>query len=184
MELTVPGLDDGVVRLRPPAPDDVDSVVAVCQDEQAARFTTIPWPYERHHAVEWVEESTRCWADGVRASFVIVEASTGELVGNLGLVGFEPDRSVAEVGYLVKNTARGRGFAPRAVSLVVPWVLRDLGYQRLELQTDVRNHASQRVAEKAGFRREREVEPPERCRDRSERMVMFALTRDELDAEG
>jgi RimJ/RimL family protein N-acetyltransferase len=183
MELTVPALDDGVVRLRPPAPDDVDSVVAVCQDEEAARFTTIPWPYERRHAVEWVEESTRCWADGVRASFVIVDAST-EVVGTLGLVRFEPDRSVAEVGYLVKNTARGRGFAPRAVRLIVPWVLRDLGYQRLELQTDVRNHSSQRVAEKAGFRREREVEPPERCRDRSERMVMFALTRNELDAEG
>jgi RimJ/RimL family protein N-acetyltransferase len=181
MELTVPDLDDGVVRLRPPAPEDVDSVVAVCQDEEAARFTTIPWPYERHHAVEWVEESARCWADGVRASFVIVDTSTGEVVGNLGLVRFEPDRSVAEVGYLVKHTARGRGFAPRAVKLIAPWVLRDLGYQRLELQTDVRNRASQRVAEKAGFRREGEVEPPERCRDRSQRMVMFALTPEELD---
>jgi RimJ/RimL family protein N-acetyltransferase len=67
------------------------------------------------------------------------------------------------------------------VKLIAPWVLRDLGYQRLELQTDVRNRASQRVAEKAGFRREGEVEPPERCRDRSQRMVMFALTPEELD---
>ena len=180
MGLTVPGLDDGVVRLRPPAPDDVDSIVAVCQDEEAARFTTIPWPYERRHAVEWVEESTRCWADGVRASFVMIDVSTGELVGTLGLVRLEPDRSVAEVGYLVKNTARGRGFAPCAVQLVVPWVLRDLGYRRLELQTDVHNHASQRVADKARFRREGEVEAPERCRDRSARMVMFALTPEEL----
>ncbi|MGH8985251.1 MAG: GNAT family N-acetyltransferase [Acidimicrobiia bacterium] len=181
MELSVPDLDDGVVRLRPPLPEDVDGVVAVCQDEEAARFTTIPWPYERRHAVEWVEESTRCWADGVRASFVILDVSTDELIGSLGLVRLEPDLGLAEVGYLVKRTARGRGFAPRAVRLVVPWVLRDLGYQRLELQTDVRNRASQRVAEKAGFRREGEVEPPERCRDRSQRMVMFALTPEELD---
>jgi RimJ/RimL family protein N-acetyltransferase len=181
MELTVPVLDDGVVRLRPPVPNDVDGVVAVCQDEETARFTTIPWPYERRHAVEWVEESTRCWADGVRASFVILEVSTGELVGNIGLVRLEPDLGVAEVGYLVKRTARGRGIAPRAVRLVTPWVLGDLGYVRLELQTDVRNHASQRVAEKAGFRREGEVDPPERCRERSERMVMFALTPTDLD---
>ncbi|MGH9049013.1 MAG: GNAT family N-acetyltransferase [Acidimicrobiia bacterium] len=181
MGLAVPDLDDGVVRLRPPVPADIDGVVAVCQDEEAARFTTIPWPYERHHAVEWVEESTRCWAEGVRASFVILDVSTGEVVGNLGLVRLEPDGSVAEVGYLVKRTARGRGVASRAVKLVVPWVLRDLGYQRLELQTDVRNVASQRVAEKAGFRRKGEVEPPERCRDRSQRMVMFALTSADLD---
>jgi len=180
MGLGVPELDDGVVRLRQPAPDDVDSVVAVCQDEETARFTTIPWPYERRHAVEWVEESQRCWADGVRASFVMIDVSTGALVGNVSLVRLDPDRSVAEVGYLVKNTARGRGFAPRAVNLLVPWVLHDLGYRRLELQTDVRNRASQRVAEKAGFRREGEVEPPERCRERSERMVMYALTPEEL----
>jgi RimJ/RimL family protein N-acetyltransferase len=54
-------------------------------------------------------------------------------------------------------------------------VLGELGFGRLELQTDVRNRSSQRVAEKAGFAREGEVEPPERCRERSERMVMFSL---------
>ena len=180
MVLTVPALADGVVRLRPPEPDDVDAVFAICDDEEAARYTTIPWPYERHHAVEWIEESARCWADGVRASFVIADESTGELVGSLGLVRLDHDLDTAEVGYLVKREARGRGIAPRAVMLVARWVLRDLGYRRLELMTDVRNHASQRVAEKAGFRREGEVEPPERCRERSDRMVMFALTTTEL----
>lgn len=181
MELAVPALADTVVRLRPPEPDDVDAVFDICRDEEIARFTTIPWPYERLHAVEWIEESGRCWAEGVRASFVMVEIATAELVGTLGLVRLDPDRDTAEVGYLVGRDARGRGFAPRAVRLVTPWVLRDLGYRRLELQTDVRNHASQRVAEKAGFRREGEVDPPERCRERSDRMVMFALTAADLD---
>ena len=175
MQLTVPALDDGVVRLRPPEPGDVDGVFAYCDDPDAARFTTIPWPYERRHAAQWIGEATRCWADGVQASFVVVEASTGELVGSIGLVRLDHDAAVAEVGYLVKREARGRGIAPRALRLVAGWVLGDLGFERLELQTDVRNHASQRVAEKAGFTREGEVEPPERCRDRSERMVMFSL---------
>jgi RimJ/RimL family protein N-acetyltransferase len=173
--LTVPALDDGVIRLRPPEPADVDAVVECCSDHDAFRFTSLPSPYERRHAVEWIEESARCWADGVRASFVIVDAVTGELLGNIGLVRLEHDQDVAEVGYLVKRAARGRGIAPRAVRLVSRWVLRDLGIARLELQTDVRNTASQRVAEKAGFTREGEVDPPERCRDRSERMVMFSL---------
>lgn len=178
----MPVLDDGVVWMRPPEPGDVDAVFATCRDEEAARYTTLPWPYERHHAVEWVEESTRCWAEGVRASFVVLERATGELVGNLGVVRLDHDRDAAEVGYLVARAHRGRGFAPRAVALAAHWVLHDLSYGRLELQTDVRNHASQRVAEKVGFRREGEVEPPERCRDRSERMVMFALTA--VDPEG
>jgi RimJ/RimL family protein N-acetyltransferase len=181
MQLSVTVLDDGVIRLRPPEPGDVDAVFSYCQDPEAARFTTIPWPYERHHAVEWIEESQRCWANGVRASFVVVDVSTGELVGSIGLVRLDRDEDVAEVGYLVKREARGRGIAPRALSLVTPWVLHDLGFGRLELQTDVRNRASQRVAEKAGFRREGEVPAPERCAGRSETMVMFALTPADLD---
>jgi len=180
MQLTVPVLDDGVVRLRPPELDDADVVFECCNDADAARFTTLPWPYERRHAIEWIEESTRCWADGVRASFVIADASTGELLGTMGLVRLDRDEDIAEVGYLVKREARGRGVAPRAVQLVSGWVLRDLGFGRLELQTDVRNVASQRVAEKAGFVREGEVDPPERCADRSERMFMFALTSEGL----
>ncbi|HEX6311503.1 MAG TPA: GNAT family N-acetyltransferase [Acidimicrobiia bacterium] len=180
MALVVPALDGGVLRLRPPEAADVDAVVEMCQDETAARFTTLPWPYERHHAVTWIAESARCWAEGVSAAFVMVETANGDLVGNLGVVRLDPDHDTAEVGYLVKRAARGRGFAPRAVALVARWILRDLGYRRLELQTDVRNHASQRVAEKAGFTREGEVDPPARCRDRSDRMVMFALTRSGL----
>jgi [ribosomal protein S5]-alanine N-acetyltransferase len=173
--LSVPDLGDHAVRLRPPRPDDVDAITPMCQDPAIARFTTIPWPYEREHAVNWVDESTQHWRDGSGASFLIVDAETDEVLGSLGLVRFEPAQRVAEVGYLVKKEARGLGVAPRALALVARWTLVDLGVARLELLTDVRNRASQRVAEKAGFTREGEVDPPERCRERSQRMVMFSL---------
>ncbi len=175
MKSTVPVLDDGVVALRRPAPGDVDAIYAACQDPDIARFTTVPSPYERQDAVDWFERSGDNWRNGESASFVIVDATTSELLGNLGVVRFDRAQDVAEVGYLVKREARGRGVASRAVSLVASWALGDLGFGRLEMLTDVRNHASQRVAEKAGFRREGEIDPPERCRERSERMFLFAL---------
>lgn len=178
MKLTVPVLDDGVVALRPPEPDDVDPIYAICQDPDIARFTLVPSPYARQDAVSWLERSTENWRTGERASFAIVDAATGEVLGNLGVVRFDWTDDVAEVGYLVKREARGRGVAPRALILVARWVLGELGFGRLELMTDVRNTASQRVAEKAGFVREGEVDPPERCRERSDRMVLFARTSD------
>jgi RimJ/RimL family protein N-acetyltransferase len=176
MELTVPILDDGVVALRRPESGDIDPICAICKDPGIARFTTVPSPYEREHAVNWFEQSVEHWADGESASFVIVDAATGELLGNLGVVRLDRAHDVAEVGYLVKREVRGRGMAPLAVNLVASWVLGELGFGRLELLTDVRNHASQRVAEKAGFVREGEVEPPDRCRERSDRMFLFART--------
>ncbi len=182
MKLTVPNLDDGVVALRPPEPDDVDPIYEICQDPDIARFTLVPSPYGRQDAVSWLERSTENWRTGERASFVIVDAATREVLGNLGVVRFDRANNVAEVGYLVKREARGRGVAPRALNLVADWVLGELGFARVELLTDVENHSSQRVAEKAGFVREGEVDPPERCRDRSDRMVLFARSA-EIPAE-
>jgi RimJ/RimL family protein N-acetyltransferase len=184
MRLEAPELDDGVVALRPPAPGDVDAIFEACQDREISRFTTVPWPYERAHAVRHVEESARAWRGGAGAVFVIVDTATGELLGSIGLVRLDRDAGVAEVGYWVKRGARGRGTAARGVRLLAPWVLCDLGFARLELQADVRNRASQRVAEKAGFRREGEVPAPERCAGRSETMVMFSLSRAGLRLAG
>jgi RimJ/RimL family protein N-acetyltransferase len=183
VKLTVPVLDDGVVALRPPEPGDVDAITAICQDRDIARFTLVPSPYARTDALTWLERSTENWRTGERASFVTVDAVTGEILGNIGVVRFDQAADVAEIGYLVKREARGRGVAPRALTLVSRWVVDELGIGRVELLIDVRNHASQRVAEKAGFVREREVDPPERCRERSDRMILFALSAEALTAQ-
>jgi RimJ/RimL family protein N-acetyltransferase len=181
MTLTVPALDDGVVRLRPPEPGDVDTIFATIQDPEIPRFTTIPWPYERIHALNYVKESARTWREGVAASFVMIDSSTDEVIGSIALVELDREAAHAEVGYWVARGVRGRGVATRALRLIARWALRDLGVARLELQADVRNHASHRVAEKAGFTREGEVDPPPRCRERSDRMVMFSLTPADLE---
>ncbi|WP_193598870.1 GNAT family N-acetyltransferase [Microbacterium sp. YJN-G] len=47
---------------------------------------------------------------------------------------------------------RGRGRMPTAVRLVADWMLTDLDFERIELRIAPGNHASNRVAEKAGFR--------------------------------
>lgn len=58
---------------------------------------------------------------------------------------------LAEVAYWVLPAARGRAVAPRALEAVSRWSLDDLGLHRLELAHSTRNHASCRVAAKAGF---------------------------------
>lgn len=151
MALTVPQLDDGVVALRPPAPSDVDAITEACQDPEIPRWTRVPKPYTRDHAVEFVERSARTWKHGTDAPFVIVDASTGELLGAIGVHRLGGEDDGPEVGYWLKREARGRGLTTRALRLVSGWVCDELGV-RLRLQADVRNLASRRVAEKARFR--------------------------------
>lgn len=54
----------------------------------------------------------------------------------------------------VLPAARGAGVASRALAAVRAWALGDIGFHRLELDHSTRNHASCRVATKAGYRLE------------------------------
>jgi len=154
MPLDVPTLADDVVALRPPAERDIDAITDACQDPDIPRFTRVPSPYFRTHAVEHVQRTAEQWADGSSAVFVVADGATDRLLGSIGLLRLTDERQVAEIGYWVARGARRRGVATRAVRLVSRWAVLDLRISRLELMTRPDNVASQGVAVGAGFTRE------------------------------
>ena len=164
-------LTDGVVIIRPPLAGDAPSIFAACQDPEVSRFTGIPAPYQRRHAAEWIADAPESWRSRTSTPMVVVDATTGDLLGACGLIEMREDQ--AQIGYWVERHQRGRGVATRAVLLVTHWGHTELGLSLIELLADVRNVASHRVAEKAGYARDGEVPPPARCLGRCERMVRF-----------
>jgi len=164
MTPAVPDLHDDVITLRPPSEHDIDAITVEVQDPDIPRFTRIPSPYTRDHAVEFVGASTKQWRTGrgpkaapreaqVGLSFMIIDRSTDALIGGIG-VSLREQPEVAEIGYWVAAGARRRGVATRAATLASRWALAELNLLRLELMTRPDNVASQRVAEAAGFSRE------------------------------
>lgn len=174
MPLTVPQLRDDEIVLRPPAPADVDAITEACQDPEIPRWTRVPSPYTRAHAVDFVERSARTWDQGMDAPFVITDARSGALLGAIGVHRFGGEDDGPEVGYWLERSARGRGVATRALRLVVDWACHQLGV-RLLLQTDVRNAASRRVAEKVRFQLVGEAKAPDGCGD-CETMAVYQLS--------
>jgi RimJ/RimL family protein N-acetyltransferase len=151
--LSVPDLSDGVVRLRVPDRTDVDAIYDACQDPAIVRFTRVPFPYSRIHAQAFVRNAAHELRAGSGVHLVSADPHTDELTGVVGLV-VDHTRRSAEVGYWVAPAARGRGVARRGVRLMVGWAVPTIGLERVQLMADLRNLASQRVAEACGFRRE------------------------------
>jgi RimJ/RimL family protein N-acetyltransferase len=150
-----PSLQDGIVLLRPWTDRDVPAIAAACDEAEMARWLDqIPRPYTEQDAREYVASTRRGWREGTASSYAIVDLESERPVGSIGVHWLDREQRVAEVGYWVAREARGRGLASRAVRLVSRWALQDCGIERLQLRADVLNAASQRVAEKAGFRRE------------------------------
>lgn len=147
-------LSDGVVALREWSDADAPALVAALNEPEIARWTRVPSPYTRADAEEYLARREPRRQSGEELSLAIVSASSGELLGSIGLSVTSCEHSRGELGYLVFAPARGRDVAPRAVRLLASFAFDQLVLRRLEIFTATENGPSQRVAEKAGFTRE------------------------------
>jgi RimJ/RimL family protein N-acetyltransferase len=172
-----PPLVDGRVRLRWLRGDDARAVVAACRDPEIPRWTFMQEGLTPKRAAAWIARADRLRASGAAARFAIVSAGGADDDRFLGQVGVSIDwrRVSGEAFYWVAATARQRGVATTALRLVSRWALGSLGLQRLELLIDPRNGASQRVAERAGYRREGTLRSYQPFKGRRMDAVVFSL---------
>jgi RimJ/RimL family protein N-acetyltransferase len=168
-------LRDGDLVLRAWTEDDVDALVAGCNDPEIARWIpTIPHPYTADDALAFIRGEVRDDHDALAIEL------DGRVIGGIGL-GLNRHGYRGSIGYWVAKPARGRGICTRALRLLARHALDDLQLQSVQLVTDPDNAASQRVAEKVGFQREGIMRahlrhPDGRIRD----SVMFSLLPGEL----
>ena len=76
----------------------------------------------------------------------------GKLVGTVGLVKLEPEKRRTEIGFWIDAEFAGRGIMTRGVRLVEDAVFATGEFDRIHIEVDELNIASQRVAEKVGYK--------------------------------
>ncbi|BAS86817.1 Os03g0794200, partial [Oryza sativa Japonica Group] len=137
---------------------DVDAMMVWASDPQVAAVCR--WePYESTEPLLAYLRDTVLPHPWFRA-ICVAAAFDGDGGGEdrpVGAVSVSPtaDACRAELGYVVARAHWGKGVATAAVKRVVAAVFGEVeGLERVEALVDVRNAASQRVLEKAGFRRE------------------------------
>lgn len=170
-------LQDGDVRLRPWRIGDAEAVYQACQDPEIHRWVGTPWPYEPHHAEDFVSGRFGGWVDGA-APLAIVDSASDAVLGSITV--HPPWEVRASVGYWLAPNARGRGVATRALRLVAAWALAEMPIQRLQLYTLVGNDRSGAVAERAGFVREGVLRSYALHDGRPVDVVMYSLVRADL----
>ena len=144
--LCVPVLSDGVVTLRAHTPADTDALVEMGNDAEMRRWTSIPVPNTREMSEQYAFTVVpRGWEDGARRGWAIeVE---GRFAGNIDI----RETPIAEIGFALHPSARGRGVMARAVRLAVDWALSEGGVEIVHWRSHVGNEASLRVAHQTGF---------------------------------
>ena len=151
--LAAPDLADDEIRLEPLTQAYVPQMLAMAEDPDVVRFTRVPAGADETFVRDWIKRYESGWDDASRAGFAI-RGHLDEFLGFAALVDLDLEHREGEIGYMVVPAARGRGIAPRAVELLTRWGFDELELIRLELRIDVENPASERVAQRTGYRRD------------------------------
>lgn len=164
------------VQLRRMGPQDAADVVRLRSDPdvQTQLFSERPPTVAEH--LRWLADVD---ARGDRHEFMIVERTSGQSVGTIGLSRIDPTHRRAEYGVLIGEPgARGKGLASEASRLLLDYAFRTLGLVRVYLHVFADNAAAVRLYERVGFLREgllrRHVYKGGRFRD----VVAMAAVRD------
>jgi ribosomal-protein-alanine N-acetyltransferase len=73
----------------------------------------------------------------------------------IGAIACYPVGNLFEISYGLISGERNKGYCTEAVKIIVDYIFLSKDTVRVQAHTDVRNEASQKVLEKAGFKKER-----------------------------
>ena len=85
---------------------------------------------------------------------LIFERDTGRLVGGSGLTRFDWDKRHFEIGYWVRTSNHGKGYATEVTNALLRYAFNALSARRVEITHADGNDASEAVIRKLGFVKE------------------------------
>ena len=137
--------------LRPVQPNDAEAMFVARGDPEVMRYWDFPAQKDaaqvrriiRNHRGEMGRGET-CW-------WVVALTPRGEAIGECDLSDIDPHHRRAEIGFLFRREAWGRGYAFEAAERAIRFATEDLELQRLSARCHAGNDASRRLLKRLGF---------------------------------
>lgn len=154
----LPELDGERLRLRGFREDDLHDLYAMHSDPVVNRYWSFPAWTDIEQARDYLAralagrdaERMLCWAIAERGA----ERDSDRLIGTATVFAINREQGRAEIGYGLRASHWGLGYAQEALRPVLSHAFDALGLRRLEADIDPRNAGSCRLVERLGFVRE------------------------------
>ena len=134
--------------------DDWEAMLGIEGDAEAVRYQSFAPRTEAdcrvYIAREIAARSPQRWC----FDLAVTLATTGRLVGRVGLDLDAPSRLIGELWFILERASWGQGLMPEAARGLVDYGFREKKLRRVFLECDPRNVAAVRVADKLGMKRE------------------------------
>lgn len=142
------------IKLSPFDETDLDLFVEISMSPVMMEHVYDTCSFEEANEAFVAKSQPWCMESDAWLSFGISEGSTGEKLGTIGIKITNHEAKIAEIGFMIKPSAQGKGFAGEALSLVKNYALLELNLNKLVATCSVNNAGSFKLLEKHGFMRE------------------------------
>lgn len=143
-------LENSRVRLRPLEPTDFEALKLVAFDPELWQYT-ITRADDVLSLAAYIAAAEQARQAGQRYPFVIIDRASGQLTGSTSYYNIDPANDKLSVGYTWVGTDFQRtGLNRAAKHLLLGYAFDQLGCERVELETDSRNHKSQTAMRRMG----------------------------------
>jgi len=177
-------LIEGPLLIRPYRAGDASALHEAVRESISEVSPWLPWCHQNYsieESREFIGSRELASQGGEWYSFGIFETDGGRFLGGVGLKFINRVHQMAKLGYWVRTSAAGRGVATAATRMAARFGFEELGLQRIEIVVAVSNVSSQRVAEKAGARREGVLRKRLLINGESLDAVLFSLVPEDLN---
>ncbi len=117
-------------------------------------------------------------SDSVGWTWFVMEKKDGTKIGFIVHFTVQPSQHV-EIGYALVPKEKGKGYGTEALQIMVDYLFLTKDIMRIQANTDIRNLASQRVLEKAGFHKEGTIRQAGFVRGQWQNDYLYSILREE-----
>ena len=122
---------DGIIRLRAMEPSDIDIIYEWENDSRFWTVTDTVAPYSKQALREYVAAYRADIYSQRELRLIVTLASTGQSIGIVDFMNFDPLNNRAELGLLIAPSLQGQGYGERTIELVKKYAGEHIGLRQL-----------------------------------------------------
>jgi ribosomal-protein-serine acetyltransferase len=167
------------VELRPTGPELAGDIWAAIEASLTELTPWMPWAADSSgdEVRSFTERAVAQWESGTAYNFTMIV--DGQVTGQCSLNRIDPLARSTDIGYWLRSDLARRGLASEAAVRVIEFGFDDARLHRIELHAGIDNVASNRIAQKLGFRFEGVMRGRGRGANGFYDMNLYALLADE-----
>ena len=150
--MTQPLFETERLRLRPRTMADTDACVAMDREPDVTKYVLGPWANPLAHRAFVQARTLGPYARGLGYWAITPREAPDEFLGWILLIPLDAVGPQIEIGWRLRPSAWGKGYASEAARPVLAHGLSTVGLERIIADVMPENTASRRVAEKLGMR--------------------------------